>query len=153
MSKPITIPKYKGNYKGKVKVHTTTVWKSRYVLDIFSYGLHKLMFNEPKPDQLVQDIKTDLENPVLCLGARTVYYPYWSVKDREIHPIKQQKGDWNEWHKDMESFNTVKMPDPVGYFAEHPPIENPLWANSPKKKKKPLRNWLTRIKRKVKRWT
>lgn len=54
---------------------------------------------------------------------------------------KQQKGDWNEWHKDMGE--QVPLSRDFLKLIASSQIVHP----EPKKKKKPLRNWLTRIKR------
>ena len=103
MSKPI-YPDYKGNYKGKLPILRHTKVRrpmSRWVqeTEIKIPFLKTLVWGDNCV--VVQDIKTGLDNPLTC--TPTDWYKKHLLYGSELKKaVRQQKSDWNEWHKDME---------------------------------------------------
>ncbi len=108
MSKPITIP---------IKKHTkvrrpVSRYKTFTVDHRFGFAGTTIPRLAPQP---ITDISKGLPDPIQFF-------------DTEI--VKQQKGDWNEWHKDMEE-QVPKYSGSRIYYSK-PSLRN---------------RWLTRIKR------
>lgn len=164
MSKLITIP---------IRKHTKVRRLSRWTL-----YLDPLLDTGKFITRPITDISKGLENPLDLSGEDLKFVDDWEYKIERrfislqeveveniagfsdskgmlpdgtmVEPVKQQKGDWNEWHKDMEEqvvlreiVPTKKHIEDGEKFVGSTPIMSQL--GSPKKNKKP--NWLTRIKR------
>lgn len=160
--------KYKGSYKGKdsykekidlrvFKSHTEKrpISDWRITVKTSSSGHNEYQVNSlHRNPGLVQDIKRGLDNPLQLWpkqGDVLKSSDYWALK---VHPpliYKQQKGDRNEWHKDMRGVTSRHCIDCSDEVITEAPGEEILCPGCYLRRHEPKPNWLTRIKRKVKR--
>lgn len=141
MSKLITIP---------IRKHTKVRRLSRWTL-----YLDPLLDTGKFITRPITDISKGLENPldVQSIEIDRVFDEHYNnIVLSEALDYKNQKGDWNEWHKDMEEqlpWQNITKKDGFYTLQNKPNVLNVLtikvslreWLKIKKKR------WLTRIKR------